>query len=57
MACIFDPQRLHDAARRVVGLSHRLMVRELVDSLVADYPDHIEPTENWIMSLGGALGS
>jgi len=57
MAYVFDPQRLHDAARRVVGLSHQEMVRGLVDRLASDYPGHIEGTEDWIMSLaGGATG-
>lgn len=57
MAYVFDPQRLHDASRRVVGFPHRQMVRSLIDDLASDYPGHIERNEDWIMSLtGGATG-
>jgi ERG2 and Sigma1 receptor like protein len=57
MAYVFDPQRLHEVSRRVVGLSHAQMVRGLIDDLATDYPDHIERNEDWIMSLaGGATG-
>jgi C-8 sterol isomerase len=57
MAHIFDPKRLHEAAKRVVGLPHQEMVRAIIDDLAAACPGHVETGENWFMSLaGGATG-
>jgi C-8 sterol isomerase len=57
MAQIFDPERLHDAARHAAGLPHDAMVRSVVDELATTYSGHIETTQDWIMSVvGGATG-
>lgn len=57
MAHLFDPRRLHESAQRAVGLPHPAMIRSVIADVAAAYPDHVETTERWIMSLaGGATG-
>ena len=57
MAYTFDPQRLHESARRAVGLPHDATVATVIADLAAAYPGHIERDVQWMMSLsGGATG-
>jgi C-8 sterol isomerase len=54
---IFDPDKLHEIARRAVGLPHDQMVQQVIDDLAREYPSHIEKKVEWIFSCaGGAIG-
>ncbi len=57
MGYIFDPQVLHEIAKKGVGLPHKEMVRVVSDELAKAYPGHIETREDWIFNMAaGAIG-
>jgi C-8 sterol isomerase len=57
MGFIFNPEVLHDIARRHVGMPHAEMAAGIIAELAQTYPGHIETRQNWIFSLaGGAVG-
>jgi len=57
MAYIFDPEVLHDCARRGVGLPPSEMFDAVTAELDRRYPGLIEKKRNWIFNnAGGAMG-
>ena len=53
---IFDPDKLHEIARLGVGKPHAEMCQAVIDGLLLEYPDAIDPQE-WIFNCaGGAVG-
>jgi hypothetical protein len=57
MGYIFDPQQLHEVAKRAVGLPHDEMVKAIASDLDKAYPGHIETRQDWIFSVvAGATG-
>ena len=57
MAHLFEPDRLHDIARKAVGLPHDDMVRQVGEELGRAYPGHVSTTEGWIFNVtAGATG-
>ncbi len=53
MGYLFDPQLLHEVARKHVGLSHEKMVSGIAAELARIYPGHIETRANWLFNLAG----
>jgi hypothetical protein len=54
--CVFDPHKLHEIARKGVGLPHAQMCQVVVDELKREYPAYISEQE-WIYNFaGGAVG-
>jgi C-8 sterol isomerase len=53
MAYLFNPDHLHEVARRHVGLPHEKMVQGITDELVRVYPGHVETKPVWIFNLAG----
>ncbi len=59
MAYIFDPEILHDVARRAVGQPLDTMIHQIANELSDRYPGHILPARDreWIFNVaGGAMG-
>ena len=57
MAYLFEPDRLHDIARKAVGLPHDDMVRLVGEELSRAYPGHVSTAEGWIFNVtAGATG-
>jgi len=57
MASVFDPDRLHEIARGVVGLPAREAVDEVVRRVAEAYPGHVDPKPHWIFNVAaGATG-
>ena len=57
MGYIFDPDRLHEAARKATGLSHAELWPAIRQDLEATYPGHLAPKEEWVFNLAaGATG-
>ena len=59
MGYIFDPDILHDVAKRAVdeGGSLREKVSRIRTELSVLYPDHIRHEDEWVFNIaGGALG-
>jgi C-8 sterol isomerase len=57
MGYIFDPEHLHEVARRGVGLPHDEMVHAVTAELAKAYPGHIETRHDWTFSVvAGSTG-
>jgi C-8 sterol isomerase len=57
MGYVFDPQHLHEIARKRMHLPHQEMVQAIIDDLASAYPRHVETRQNWLFSLsGGGVG-
>lgn len=57
MGYVFEPDQLHEIARKGVGLPHAEMTRVVGDELGRAYPKHVRPTADWLFNLaGGAVG-
>lgn len=59
MAYIFDPEILHDVARRAIGQPLDAMITQIASELSERYPGHILPMRDreWIFNVaGGAMG-
>lgn len=57
MAYVFDPEQLHAASKRVIGLPREQMFSQLINDLAETYPGHIETRQSWIFNCsGGAKG-
>jgi hypothetical protein len=59
MTHIFDPDDLHMAVRKVVGLGEpRAMFAALAQDLAARYPGHVRFDDRWLFNnAGGAMGT
>ena len=58
MGYIFDPDKLHHMAQRVVGMPREQLITQLVSDIAEAYPGYISTKQNWIFNLaGGATGS
>jgi hypothetical protein len=55
MAYLFDPDRLHEITKKVVGLPHEEMIKTLIDELAAVWPGHIETRQQWIFNIAGGV--
>jgi hypothetical protein len=54
---IFDPDQLHEIAKRGVGLAHEEMCGAVSGELARAYPGHIEQDPEWSFNLAsGAVG-
>jgi hypothetical protein len=57
MGYIFEPERVHEIAKKGVGLPHEEMCRVVADELASAYPGHIEQDPDWCFNLAsGAVG-
>jgi C-8 sterol isomerase len=57
MGQVFDPRRVHEIARRAVGLPHEPMVKTVIEGLRAEYPGHVARSPRWVVNrAGGAMG-
>jgi C-8 sterol isomerase len=57
MGYIFDPEHLHEVAKRGVGLPHDEMVHLVTGELAKAYPGHIETRQDWTFSVvAGSTG-
>src|SRR5687767_15035443 len=57
MAYIFDPEVLHEVARRGIGQPMPQMVEQIRRDLGERYPGHILERSDWIFNnAGGAMG-
>jgi hypothetical protein len=57
MGILFDPERLHEIAKKGVGLPQAEMFRVVAQELAAAYPGHIRTEPDWIFNnAGGAMG-
>jgi hypothetical protein len=57
MSYLFEPDRLEQAAKLGIGLSHDEMFRVVSSDLAKAYPGHIETKHNWIFStVAGSTG-
>ena len=53
---VFDPDKLHEIAKRAVGKPHDEMIDSVVDGMVREYPEWVSP-QDWIFNCaGGAVG-
>ena len=59
MTYLFDPDELHAAARKVVGLgTPSAMFAALAADLAARYPGHVRFDDRWLFNnAGGAMGA
>jgi C-8 sterol isomerase len=58
MGHVFEPEVLHEIARRGVGKPSEEMFSIVLDGLRERYPDHVRPTGRWIFNnAGGAMGA
>lgn len=58
MGHVFDPQGLHEVAKRVVGRPMGVLLPSLVEGLVERWPTHIETDHRWVFNnAGGAMGA
>jgi hypothetical protein len=55
MAYVFDPEKLHEIAKGVVGLEREEMVRVLVEKLNRAFPGHVDPDMDWIFNIAGGI--
>lgn len=55
MAYLFDPDRLHEISKKVVGLPHEEMIKTLIDELASTWPGHIETRQQWIFNIAGGI--
>jgi len=56
MACIFDPDTVHAAGLKGVGLPLRQCFAAVIDALVERYPNRIDRTQPWLFNnAGGAM--
>lgn len=57
MAYIFDPTKLHEIARDLVGVPYDDLFAATAERLDRAYPGHVEKRCNWIFNnAGGAMG-
>jgi C-8 sterol isomerase len=55
---VFEPEVLHEIARRHLGPPMEQMLPKLVADLAERYPGHIETDLNWVFNnAGGAMGA
>jgi C-8 sterol isomerase len=59
MTYLFDPDELHAATRKVVGLgTPRAQFAALTQALAARYPGHVRFDDRWLFNnAGGAMGA
>lgn len=59
MTYLFDPDELHAATRKVVGLgTPRAQFAALAQALAARYPGHVRFDDRWLFNnAGGAMGA
>ncbi len=58
MGYIFDPEVLHDVAKRAIGQPMEDTVEQIVRDLEQKYPGHILSHTGWVFNnAGGAMGS
>jgi len=58
MSKIFDPEVLHEIAKKGVGVPEDEMFDVVTKELVEAYPEHVHPTGRWIFNnAGGAMGA
>jgi len=54
--CVFDPDTIHEAAMKGVGLPTPAMLEAIVNGLQAAYPGKIDRSQPWLFSnSGGAM--
>jgi C-8 sterol isomerase len=57
MGHLFEPERVHELARRHVGAAGPAAFEALIGDLAAAYPGRIETRQNWLFNLtAGATG-
>jgi hypothetical protein len=57
MGNLFNPDQLHELARRHAGAAGPAAFEALIADLAAAYPGHIETRQNWLFNLtAGATG-
>src|SRR5262249_55488232 len=58
MGYVFDPDQLHEIARKGIGLSHAEMSRVVGSEPPRAYPSQVRPAADWLFNLaGGAVGA
>lgn len=58
MGYLFDPDSLHEIARKRMSLPHPEMVQAIMADLHDLYPGHVEREPHWFFNLaGGAVGT
>jgi len=58
MGYIFDPDKLHTLAKRVIGMPRDQMITQLIADVAEAYPGYISTEQKWIFNIaGGATGS
>jgi C-8 sterol isomerase len=58
MGYIFNPDALHEIARKRMSLPHQEMVQAIIDDVAELWPGHVERRPNWFFNLaGGAIGT
>lgn len=57
MKYVFDPEKLHEAAKKGVGLPHPDIFIAITNELAQLYPGKIETEQQWVFNnAGGAMG-
>jgi C-8 sterol isomerase len=57
MGYLFEPQKLHEIAKKAVGLPFEQMCATVIDELSAAYPGHVETRQDWVYNMAaGATG-
>ena len=57
MGYVFDPDRLQEVARQVIGLPHGELCPRLAEELARIWPAHVDTRQEWIFNVAaGATG-